>query len=209
MSELSKLALIHHTDKLDHGYTHIYEQYLEPLRGQIRNVLEIGVNAGGSLHMWREYFPNARIWGIDINPDCKYYEYKRVGVFVGDQTDEVFLNKCCDDIGSPIDLIIDDGSHVNTFTTKTFYTLFPRLKSHGVYIIEDLSCSYAKLDTDEKCRENWPGMKLNKPGNLDNDRTHMDNFFNNMIHNVDKEIQNVLSVHFWKWCAIILKGDAK
>ena len=209
MSELSRLALIHHTDKRDHGYTRIYEQYLEPIRTQIRNVVEIGVNAGGSLHMWREYLPQARIWGIDINPECKYYEYKNVNVFTGSQTDEAFLSKCCDEIGSPIDMILDDGSHVNKFTIKSFHALFPRLKPKGIYIIEDLGCSYSKIDSVENCREVWPGMKLNGPENMDNNRVDMDEFFKKIITGIDAESNNIASIHFWKWCVIILKGDAK
>ena len=35
----------------------------------------MGIFNGGSLKIWKEYFgPDAKIIGIDINPECKKFE---------------------------------------------------------------------------------------------------------------------------------------
>lgn len=45
----------------------VYEPFLAPVRGRAETIVEIGVERGGSLHMWAEYFPTARVWGVDID----------------------------------------------------------------------------------------------------------------------------------------------
>ena len=52
-------------------YFPIYEKHFEPIRNKPIKILEIGILNGGSLEMWRYYFPEATIVGIDINPVCK------------------------------------------------------------------------------------------------------------------------------------------
>ena len=73
-------------------------------------VLEIGVCAGGSLWMWREYFPTSEITGIDIDPMCTQFEGEGVNVCIGDQTDSEFLREVGTKYG-PFDVVIDDGGH--------------------------------------------------------------------------------------------------
>ena len=62
--------------------------------------------------MWKDYFVNSTILGIDINPECKNYKEESVFVEIGSQTNEYFLSKISEEYG-PFDLIIDDGSHIN------------------------------------------------------------------------------------------------
>ncbi|HMH33204.1 MAG TPA: hypothetical protein VK543_09260, partial [Puia sp.] len=55
-----------------HHYFEIYDRHFSRFRNKEINILEIGVLHGGSLQMWKEYFgPKAKIYGIDINPECK------------------------------------------------------------------------------------------------------------------------------------------
>ena len=49
------------TTKNNHEYIQLYEKYLDSFRHQEINVLEIGVDKGYSLNMWREYFTKAQI----------------------------------------------------------------------------------------------------------------------------------------------------
>ena len=46
--------------KRDH-YFEVYERYLSPIRRSNPVVLEIGVQLGGSVEMWRDYFGPANI----------------------------------------------------------------------------------------------------------------------------------------------------
>ena len=67
----------------------------------------------------------------------------RVRTFVGQQQDESFLAQVVDETG-PLDIVIDDGSHVGPQTLVSFRFLFPRLRPGGIYVIEDMQTSYSR-----------------------------------------------------------------
>jgi hypothetical protein len=140
---LDELASKYGTDKgpAAHGYTKYYDIYLDSYRDFNFNFLEIGVYDGSSVKMWKEYFSKANIVSIDIDPRCKMYEEPRIEIRIGDQTDVSFLNAINKELGS-FDIILDDGGHSNKQQIVSFETLFPLLNPGGIYIIEDLHCSY-------------------------------------------------------------------
>ena len=118
-----------------------YDFHFRDLREMSVRLLEIGVQNGGSLHMWKEYFPNAvEIIGIDVDERCKKFESGNVRVYIGDQEDIAFL----DSIPGLFDVIIDDGGHTMTQQQTSFHRMFPKLKDGGIYVIEDLHTSYWK-----------------------------------------------------------------
>lgn len=149
-SNLRALAQIYNSDKWGrHWYAQHYETHFRPLRRHKLTLLEIGIggydrpeDGGGSLRMWRTYFPQAQIVGIDIY-DKRPHEERRIRTFRGSQVDAEFLDKVMKEIG-PVDIIIDDGSHINEHVLQTFDLLFPRLAPHGLYVIEDLQTAYWK-----------------------------------------------------------------
>lgn len=134
-------------EKLIHKWTHyfdIYDRYFSRFRGTDVHILEIGVSYGGSLQMWRDYFgPDARIFGVDVNPDCKQLEEEQVRIFIGDQNDRSFLGQLRAEIPR-IDILLDDGGHTMTQQINTFEELFPAIEENGVYLCEDLHTSYWK-----------------------------------------------------------------
>ena len=85
---LDEIGLKHGTDKASphHNYLNFYETFMAPLREQPVCLLEIGVYKGASLATWREYFPYARIVGVDIQPSAKQFEAERVRVELADQS---------------------------------------------------------------------------------------------------------------------------
>lgn len=116
-----------------HSYIdHYYELAFSDVRPIAKRILEIGINSGHSLRMWKEYFYNSQeIIGVDINQpkeqilDCT--------VVIGDATDaETFKNI------DNLDIIIDDGSHIFKHQKKTFDILYPKLNKGGIYVIEDI-----------------------------------------------------------------------
>lgn len=145
---LIDLATIHHCSKWDpHWYAQHYQTHFFPLRKKKLKILEIGVggyedpeSGGNSLRMWQDFFPNSRIYGVDVYAKTIPLG-NRSKVFTGDQRDETFLHALVDEIGG-VDIVIDDASHINDHTIKTFEVLFPRLSDGGVYVIEDLNNSY-------------------------------------------------------------------
>jgi hypothetical protein len=78
MDDLTKLAIEYRTDKWGgHFYTPHYHAHLMHLRESPINLLEIGIGGyddpakgGESLRMWQDYFPNGKIYGIDIANKC-------------------------------------------------------------------------------------------------------------------------------------------
>ncbi len=140
--KLDDIAQKYNTDKssLWHNYTEKYEQYFSVLREQKIKILEIGIQNGYSLQTWRDYFPHAHIYGLDI-VDCSAMNEDRVTTLQGSQNDLSFLKRINDAHG-PFDIIIDDGSHNSNDMKISFDFLFPLLRSGGIYVIEDIHCVY-------------------------------------------------------------------
>lgn len=146
--DLNRLARIFHTDKWGaHWYTQHYQRYFRPLKDKRLKVLEIGVggyehsDAGGeSLRMWKAYFRNSRIVGIDLYEKTNLSEH-RIDIRQCDQTDSEALLRLSNEYGG-FDIIVDDGSHLNAHVIKTFQVLFPLLRPHGIYVVEDTQTSY-------------------------------------------------------------------
>lgn len=143
MRKLDEIGIKHGTDKssLIHNYLTKYEKYLPFKQEDKLKFLEIGVLHGESLRMWKEYFHNSEIIGIDLNSNAKQHEEFRINIEIGSQFDSDFLKYVADKHG-PFDIILDDGSHVNEHVIFSFQKLFNELKSGGVYIVEDVATSY-------------------------------------------------------------------
>jgi len=123
-------------------YLEIYDTHFSRFRGTDVHVLEIGVNHGGSLALWRDYFgPQAKVFGVDVNPHCLAFEEPGTRIFIGDQGDRTFLESLAAQIPR-IDILIDDGGHTMMQQIATCEVLFPRITDHGVYVCEDVATSY-------------------------------------------------------------------
>lgn len=143
MSKLNEIGLELGTDKSSrvHDYLRKYEKYLPYDRNSEIKILEIGVLNGESLRTWKKYFPKSLVIGLDINPDCKKHEEDGIVVEIGSQVDTIFLNNIIEKYGE-FDMIIDDGSHINSHVIFSFKKLFHTLKPQGIYIAEDICTSY-------------------------------------------------------------------
>jgi len=123
-------------------YFEIYERHFARFRSKPITLVEIGVYKGGSLQMWKHYFgPQARIIGVDIDPQCAAFCDEQVEIAIGSQEDPKFLRSLADRL-PPIDILIDDGGHTMSQQITTFEELFPRVAANGVYLCEDLHTSY-------------------------------------------------------------------
>ncbi|RPH54626.1 MAG: class I SAM-dependent methyltransferase [Lysobacterales bacterium] len=132
------------TDKIANGYLDRYDSFLYPLVSRDVKVLEIGVRAGGSLLLWRDYFPKGVIVGVDVAlPDGLSGE-DRIQIFRGSQEDTAFLSEVAlKTAPEGFDLIIDDASHIGELTKVAFWHLFDNhLKPSGLYVIEDWGTGY-------------------------------------------------------------------
>lgn len=146
--DLTRLAQIWGSDKWgSHYYTPHYDRHFRALRRERLRILEIGVGGydnphkgGGSLRMWKYYFPNSAIHAIDIHDKSPHQE-DRITIHRGSQNDPAFLESVVDQMGG-VDIVIDDGSHVNEHVLTSFNTLFPLLAMGGLYVVEDTQTSY-------------------------------------------------------------------
>jgi len=136
---LTEIGLFYNTDKAtDHFFTDFYDKKLSSLRNLNLNILEIGIWKGESLKMWKEYFPNSQIYGVDIN-NLKFLEEERICIEQADQTDIERMNTVFPNI--KFDLIIDDGGHSMYQQQLSLISMFHRVKRGGFYILEDLHTS--------------------------------------------------------------------
>ncbi|HZS39757.1 MAG TPA: class I SAM-dependent methyltransferase [Polyangia bacterium] len=130
------------TDK--HGYLPRYEELFAPLRGAEVRLLELGVLRGGSLALWRDWFPRGLIVGLDENPVALDDPSGRIRVYQGPQQQRRLLRQIIAECAPDgFDIIIDDCSHVAEYARESFDLLFRKgLKPGGLYAIEDWGTGY-------------------------------------------------------------------
>lgn len=148
MLTLDEIALKHGTDKSSahHGYTKHYDRFFAPYRDQPVTFVECGYGGyqypdrgGSGAKTWREYFTNATIISTDL--------YHKINVpdgvhfYMGSQSSGDLWRKIFEEHGQP-SIFIDDASHVNHYSIKTFRKVFPHLLPGGIYVWEDLESSW-------------------------------------------------------------------
>lgn len=168
MPDLRQLFNLHGTDKDRIGYSAVYRALLEHRRDEALTLLEIGIGTlvegahssmvgyalpgyrpGGSLRAWRDYFPRARIFGVDVQADTQLAE-ERITTYLCDSTDPDAVDSVFGQPGIQFDVVVDDGSHVDRNQLATLRNFFPRVRPGGWYVIEDIHPEASMIaDPDE------------------------------------------------------------
>ena len=187
-----------------------YQIHFAPRRFEPLTLLEIGIGGyddpargGRSLRLWKAYFPNARIFGLDVF-EKREHEEARVRTFVGSQEDESVLRRVHREAGR-LDIVIDDGSHINAHVISSFRILFPLLSQNGLYVIEDTQTAY------------WPeyggapaaagvATSMNFLKQLADGLNHREFPDRKRDHTPDYLEQNIVALHFYHNIAFIQKG---
>jgi hypothetical protein len=140
-----------------HSYSPVYQKILTPHKNNILSMIEIGIGniysmintvgatyqAGASLKAWRDFLPNAIVYGLDIDRTI-LFEDTRIKCFYTNQSSEASLLETLENIKNYIyhhnyfDLIIDDGSHIIQHMILSLEVLKNYLNNNGLYIIEDI-----------------------------------------------------------------------
>ncbi|WP_101068339.1 class I SAM-dependent methyltransferase [Roseovarius salinarum] len=135
-----------------HRYTELYHMLFNPFRQRKITFLEMGLLIGGpehgvsadretsdlpSVRMWLEYFPKARIHGLDVS-DFSWFEHPRFTFHRCDLEERAQIAAASEAIRPAPDIVIDDASHASHHQQNAFLEVFPRMKSGGLYVIEDL-----------------------------------------------------------------------
>jgi hypothetical protein len=154
--ELGELIDKYGSDKKVSGYDYFYSKIFEKIRYDKIDYLEIGLGTlqpeiestfigikqyfpdftpASCLRVWKEYFENGNIYGVDVAPDCMIEE-DRIKTFLMSSTDLDACNQNLRDLS--FNIILDDGLHTAVAQLATFKNLFDRVKFGGYYIIEDI-----------------------------------------------------------------------
>lgn len=139
--------LSHSSDKWN-SYFSVYEKHLKHLKDTNITLVEVGVQKGGSLEMWSNYFgPQSKIIGIDIDEECSKLTYseKNIQVVIGDQGNPKFWDSFLK-LHPTINVFIDDAGHYMKPQILTFEKVFPIMPVGSIYICEDCHTSYSSYN---------------------------------------------------------------
>jgi hypothetical protein len=136
-----------------HNYTLLYHFLFRHHRHRVRSVFELGIGTnfadtpsnmglngspGASLRAWRDYFPNARIVGADIDERVLFSE-DRIITWQVDQRSKESIDRLWHHFGDvSFDIMIDDGLHQIDANATFMQNSVWKLRPHGFYIIEDI-----------------------------------------------------------------------
>ena len=123
-------------------YFPIYDEWFKKFRNTDLIFVEIGVQNGGSVQMWKDYFgKDAKIIGVDIDPRCKQFEDDQISIEIGSQEDVNFWTEFKKKYPR-VDILLDDGGHTMNQQIVTFQQMFPHIQEGGLYFCEDCHTSY-------------------------------------------------------------------
>ncbi len=202
---LEELGNKYQPSKRNHNYLVYYWMHFRDIRTHVKKVLEIGVQTDRCLKMWEEFFPNATIYGVDIEPSCKAFDGGRRRMLIGNQGSREFCRELVSETGGQFDIIIDDGSHKVEHQLNTFNWLFPELNQHGIYVIEDTGgvVGDTGLETVGNLQAlvnhimHWPAGY--DPGNWG----YLSSFDDSTLW-ADR---NIVGVAFYRWIAFVMRGN--
>jgi hypothetical protein len=163
-----------------HTYADYYSQLFSHCRNSVTKVFECGLGTnnpellssmgihgkpGASLRVWRDYFPNAIIYGADIDKDV-LFEEERIKTFYMDQLNPKSIKEYWEMVGEDnFDFMLDDGLHTFEAGSSLFNNSIGKLSKLGTYVIEDVLfedlCRYKDFFRNSPYAVNY--IVLNRP----------------------------------------------
>lgn len=126
-----------------HTYGPVYENLFSKIKNKSKNVMEIGIDRGGSIKLWHDYFTNATVYGLDImNENQVWSEIKnnsRIKLYTSTNAyDNTFIQNTFINNNIKFDMILDDGPH--TLDSMIFFVKYYSqiLTDDGVLVVEDV-----------------------------------------------------------------------
>jgi len=136
-----------------HNYTAYYSEIFFSRKNTTKSFLEVGLGTNNinipsnmgpsgkplaSLRAWRDYFPNAQIYGADIDREILKNE-ERIKTHFVDQNDPLTISEMFKNFNEEkFDIIIEDGLHEYNANICFFENAINYLSVDGIYIIEDV-----------------------------------------------------------------------
>jgi hypothetical protein len=127
------------TDKnTSHSYLETYENLMKDKSLSCQHILEIGVQRGGSMKLWNDYFVNATLYGIDIDDGPAFLkEYNRISCLKMNAYSQDSINYFLEK-NIVFDFIIDDGPHSLESMIYFINNYTQLLAVNGIMIVEDI-----------------------------------------------------------------------
>lgn len=134
-----------------HDYHYVYGRILKN-PASVTAVLEVGLGTnnedvisnmgdagkpGASLRAFRDFLPNAQVYGADVDKRVLFSE-ERIRTFFVDQTDLSSFDALSKNVGTDFDLVIDDGLHSPNANIAVLAFAFNKLKRGGWFVVEDI-----------------------------------------------------------------------
>lgn len=136
---ITSLGLITDKNSLHSYCDHFYEQEMVRYRNREIQLVEIGIDQGGSLMMWAEAMPKANILGVDLQlrGDCKR-NCARYGGRIRFSLGNAYMLESL--VHFPqADIVIDDGPHTLDSQLFAVHHFLPKVKPGGILVIEDIT----------------------------------------------------------------------
>lgn len=150
--QLSEMLQKHGSDKSRfHNYHMVYGNLFED-RTKVKKVFEIGLGTnnpevvssmgfhgtpGASLRAFRDFFPNAHIFGADIDTRVLFQE-DRINTFYIDQLTDASFEELPAEASGDLDLFIDDGLHSPDANLRSLVFGLKAVRPGGFVVIEDI-----------------------------------------------------------------------
>jgi SAM-dependent methyltransferase len=159
----------HPINDSNHCYTRFYHELFKPDRYESLRVFELGLGTnnpnfpsnmgpdgkpGASLRGWKQYFPNASVFGADIDSGILFQE-DRIRTFQCDQNDANSIKTLWSntELEEGFNIIIEDGLHIFESNVHFFENSYHKLKVGGIFIIEDVM--YYTLERWNQKLQEW------------------------------------------------------
>lgn len=214
MQSLNELAIKYGSDKSSkhHNYCEHYERHIGAFKDSEITIYELGIGGyhypdrgGSGLRMLADYFSNSKIIGIDVHAKRLPSFREGVTIYRGSQADENFLMEVYEKEGAP-HVIIDDASHMNNLTIKSFQILFPLLAPGGTYVIEDIESSWWNEHDFDGEPDIWNMEKWTTVNML---RTLINAVNRKYLPAQPKPLAPIHSIHFYPNIVFIHKSPAQ
>ena len=135
-----------------HNYTTFYHYLLKDFKNSFEKVFELGLGTNnanipsnmsgggtpcGSLRGWKGFFPNAHVYGADIDRDILYQE-DRISTYYCNQLDPLSIASLWSNFDFKFNLIVEDGLHTFEANKCFFENSSHMVAPGGFFIIEDI-----------------------------------------------------------------------
>lgn len=129
-----------------HEYAGLYDKYFKSIKNQKLNILELGTFKGAATAAFSIFFKNSKIYSGDLYPDIFNFFSKKIVNFKIDTSSEESINKIVVNNDLKYDIIIEDAGHYLKDQIISLFILFKKLKSKGIFVIEELDFPDTRKD---------------------------------------------------------------